>query len=92
MLNKRDVFELKRSMERNYELLQRVKKKLDNINKKVSRELEQILKQCEDSKEGYGNVEILLKALMIDSLLKEINDEDGTVEERLIKMKKSEKR
>ncbi len=44
-INKRDIFALKSSMERNYELLQSLE---------------------------------LLKALMVDSLLKEISDVDGT--------------
>lgn len=91
MLNKRDAFELKRNMECNYELLQRIEKQLKKISKTMNRELEQILKQCRDSREGYGNVEILLKALMVDSLLKEIGDENGTVEEELIRMKKYRK-
>lgn len=64
-------------MERNHELLQRIDKKLNNIDKKINVEFEQILKKCEDSKEEYENVEMLLKALMVDSLIKEIEEEDG---------------
>lgn len=76
ILNKRDVFALKNSIEKNYELLKRIDKKLSNMDNKINTELKQILEKCEDSEKGYGNVEILLKTLMVDSLLKEIGNED----------------
>lgn len=76
MLNKRDVFALKNGIEKNYELLKRIDKKLNNMNNKINTELKQILEKCEDSEKGYGNVEILLKTLMVDSLLKEIGNGD----------------
>lgn len=77
MLNKRDVFVLKNGIAQNCELLQRIDKKLNNMNNEINTELKQILEKCDDSGKGYGNVEILLKALMVDSLLKEISNEDG---------------
>lgn len=76
MLNKRDAFALKNGIEKNYELLKRIDEKLSDMNNKINTELKQILEKCEDSEKGYGNVEILLKTLMVDSLLKEIGDED----------------
>lgn len=76
ILNKRDVFALKNSIEKNDELLKRIDKKLSNMDNKINTELKQILEKCEDSEKGYGNVEILLKTLMVDSLLKEIGNED----------------
>lgn len=76
ILNKRDVFALKNGIEKNYELLKRIDKKLSNIDNKINTKLKQILEKCENSEKGYENVEILLKTLMVDSLIKEIGNED----------------
>ncbi len=77
-INKRDILALKSSMERNYELLQSLDKKLNSTDKRINVKLKQILEKCKDSEAGYVNLEILLKALMVDSLLKEIGNVDGT--------------
>lgn len=82
MINRRDVFEIKESLNSNYQMLKKINKKLDKVSKKTYEELQKILENGEAAQIEYGNIEMLLKALMVDSLLKEIGNEDDVTDQR----------
>lgn len=72
MLNKRDALELKKSIRYNQDILNHCKHEMEQELTEINGKLDMILNRSLECREDYENIETLLKSLMVESLLREI--------------------